>query len=73
MATIVTDTMTEEAQGWQLDQIIRLLDERRVSGRVAARILHMLEEQPYVNETLGSQTEVARQLRQWTQNDNSHG
>jgi hypothetical protein len=73
MATIVTDTMTEEAQGWQLDLIIRLLDERRVSGRVAARILSMLEEQPYVNETLGTQTEVARQLRQWTESDNSHG
>ena len=73
MATIVSDTMTEEAQGWQLDQIIRLLDERRVSGRVAARILSMLEEQPYVNETLGNQTEVARELRKWTQNDNSHG
>jgi hypothetical protein len=73
MATIVTDTMTEEAQGWQLDQIIRLLDERRVSGRVAARILAMLDEQPYVNETLGNQTEVARELRKWTQADNSHG
>jgi hypothetical protein len=73
MATIVTDTMTEEAQGWQLDQIIRLLDERRVSGRVAARILAMLDEQPYVNETMGNQTEVARHLRQWTQTDNSHG
>jgi hypothetical protein len=73
MSTIVTDTMTEEAQGWQLDLIIRLLDERRVSGRVAARILAMLEEQPYVNETLGTQTEVARQLRQWTESDNSHG
>lgn len=73
MGTIVTDTMTEEAQEWQLDQIIRLLDERRVSGRVAARILAILDEQPYVNETLGSQTEVARHLRQWTQSDNSHG
>jgi hypothetical protein len=72
MATIVTDTMTEEAQGWQLDQIIRLLDERRVSGRVAARILAMLDEQPYVNETMGNQTEVARELRKWTQTDNSH-
>jgi hypothetical protein len=44
-----------------------------VGSRAAARILEILLEQPYVNETLGNQTEVARELRKWTQNDNSHG
>ena len=65
--------MTEEAPQWRLDEIIRLVEERRVGSRAAARILEILLEQPYVNETLGNQTEVARHLRQWTQNDNSHG
>jgi hypothetical protein len=73
MATIVTDTMTEEAPQWRLDEIIRLVEERRVGSRAAARIIEILLEQPYVNETLGNQTEVARELRKWTQNDNSHG
>ncbi len=62
----------DEAQGWQLDQIIRMLDERRVSGRAAARILAILDEQPGLNEMLPNQTETAKLLRQWTQYDNSH-
>ena len=73
MPTIITDTMTEEAQGWQLDQIVRMLDERRVSGRAAARILQILEEQPTVGDGLPNQTETARMLREWTDTDNSHG
>ena len=72
MGAIITDSMTEEAEGWQLDQIIRLLDERRVSGRAAARILAILDEQPMVAQGLPNQTETARMLRDWTDADNSH-
>ena len=64
---------TEEAQGWQLDQIVRRCEERRVSGRAAARILAILDEQPMVSQGLPNQTETARMLRDWTDSDNSHG
>ena len=73
MPTIITNTMTEEAEGWQLDQIIRRCEERRVSGRAAARILAILDEQPMVSQGLPNQTETARMLREWTDTDNSHG
>lgn len=63
--------MHEEAQGWQLDQIIRMLDQRRVSGRAAARILEILEEQPHINQQLPNQTDTARTLREWTDTNNS--
>jgi hypothetical protein len=62
----------EEAQGWQLDQIIQMLDERRVSGRAAARILAILDEQPPLNTNgLPSKTETAKMLREWTETNNS--
>ena len=60
-------TIAEQMQGWQHDQIVRLLEERNVSFRAAARILAILDEQPMPPNYFGNQTEVARELRKWTE------
>jgi sensor histidine kinase regulating citrate/malate metabolism len=59
-------TLSEQMQGWQRDEIVRLLEERNVSFRAAARILAILDEQPMPAMHYGNQTETARELRKWT-------
>ena len=58
--------IAEQMQGWQRDEINRLLEQRNVSFRAAARILAILDEQPPPSNYYGNQTEVAKELRKWT-------
>lgn len=37
---------TDEASGWQVHRITSLLEERAVTGKLAARIIQMLEDCP---------------------------
>jgi len=59
-------TVSEQMQGWQRDEIVRLLEERNVSFRAAARIMQLLDEQPMPPNYYGNQTDVAKELRKWT-------
>jgi len=61
--------IAEQMQGWQRDQIIALLEQRNVSFRAAARIMAILDEQPMPPTYMGNQTETARELRKWTDNE----
>ena len=64
-------TISEEAQEWQIDAIQHALHTKRISYRAAMRILAIMDDQPALNEGLPSQTEVARQLKEWTETNNS--
>jgi hypothetical protein len=60
-------TIAEQMQGWQRDEIVRLLEQRNVSFRAAARIVAILKDQPPPAHCLGNQTETAHHLRGWTE------
>jgi hypothetical protein len=59
----------DEAPTWQLDRIIRLLDERRVCGSAAARVLRILEQEPYVNPQGGHNDEIRKMVEERIQRE----
>ena len=61
--------MDQEMSDRQRAYIIHLLDERYVSGRVAGRIIMALEDQPMQGNYFGNQTDVARELKAWCNNE----
>ena len=54
----------DEAAQWQLDRINRLVGERYVTGRVAARIIKMLEEEPERNISMGSNKDINKTVKE---------
>ena len=53
----------EEADLWLLDAIQRLLDTKRVSYRLAMRMLDELSQQPDLFEGVPNQTEHAKEVQ----------
>lgn len=47
----------DDAPQWLLDRIARALEQRRVSGRVAARIMQMLDDEPQ-HDTMGHNKDI---------------
>lgn len=58
--------LTDDASDYTLDYIRRLLEERRVGSRCAARIIGLLEAQPTVGQQAAGQLATAMELRKWT-------
>jgi len=56
----------DDAPEYIMDYARRLMDELRVSSRCMARVIELLEAQPQVSDGMGSQTETAKMLKQWT-------
>lgn len=49
---------TDEASQWQLDRIMRLLDERCVTGRQAQKIIMMLEDSDVRGAAMGHNKDI---------------
>jgi hypothetical protein len=62
----MSNVLTDDAPEYIMDYARRLMDERRVSSRCMARVIELLEAQPQVSDGMGSQTETAKMLKQWT-------
>jgi hypothetical protein len=56
-------TFTDEASGYQVYRITRLLDERAVTGKVAARIIQMLEDAPEKGNAMGHNADIAKAVK----------
>ena len=55
-------TFTDEAPAWQIGRIMWLLEERAVTGQVAARILRMLEDCPG-KQVMGHNSEINKAVK----------
>lgn len=56
--------MEADAPEWVIDRIVSEWMQRRVSMSAGLRILGIIQEQPPMNDNLGSQTEVATFIRE---------
>lgn len=54
--------MSDEASGYQVNRITRLLDERAVTGKLAARIIMMLEDCPERNN-MGHNADINKAVK----------
>lgn len=56
--------MSDYASEWQLARITRLLDERAVTGRLAARIIMLLEDSPRLSNPVGHNKDIAEAVKE---------
>lgn len=59
---------TDEASGWQVYRITRLLEERAVTGKMAHRIILMLEDCPELNNG-GHNKDIAKAVNERIERD----
>ena len=56
--------MSDYASDWQIARITRLLDERAVTGRMASRIITMLEDSPKLGNAVGHNKDIAEAVKE---------